>query len=125
MARRLSRRSQQVLDLLYQKGEATAAEILEALPDLPSYSAVRSILRSLEGQDLVRHREENLRFVYAPRIPKAKASRGALQQLIDTFFDGRPEPALQSLIDLSRDGHYQLDYAKLQQLIDAARREGR
>lgn len=125
MARRLSRRSQQVLDLLYQRGEASAAEILAALSDMPSYSAVRSILRSLEGQGLVRHREENLRYVYSPRIPRAKASRGALRQLIDTFFDGRPEPALESLIDLSRDGHYQLDYDRLQQLIDAARREGR
>jgi len=125
MPRKLSRRTQQVLDLIYRKAPISAAEILEALPDLPSYSAVRSILRSLEAQGLVRHREQGLRYVYSPTVSKKRASRTALAELIETFFDGAPEPAMQSLLELSRDGRYDLDFDRLQRMIDAARKEGR
>lgn len=125
MSRELSRRTKQVLDLIYRSGELSAAEIFEALPELPSYSAVRSILRSLEAQRLVRHKAKGLRYVYSPTVTKRKASRKALAEVIETFFDGSPEPALQSLLDLSRDGEYDIDFDRLQKMIDAARRSGR
>jgi predicted transcriptional regulator len=98
---------------------------MEDVPDLPSYSAARSVLRALEARGLVRHREKDLRYVYSPVVSRRKASRSALVELIDTFFDGEPEPALQSLVDLVRDGRYELDFARAQEMIDRARREGR
>ncbi|HEX6313631.1 MAG TPA: BlaI/MecI/CopY family transcriptional regulator [Gemmatimonadaceae bacterium] len=125
MPRKLSRRTQQVLDVLYRRGEASAAEVMEDVPDLPSYSAARSVLRALEARGLVRHREKDLRYVYSPVVPRRKASRSALVELIDTFFGGEPEPALQSLVDLVRDGRYDLDFKRAQEMIERARREGR
>ena len=125
MSRTLSRRSQQVLDLIYRAGELSAAEILAALPEVPSYSAVRSILRSLEAQGLVRHKAKGLRYVYAPTVTKRKASRTALAEVVEIFFDGSPEPALESLLYISRDRGYDLDFDRLQRMIDAARRSGR
>ena len=93
--------------------------------DVPSYSAVRSILRSLEKKGLVRHREKGLRYVYSPTTPKKKASRSALAQLLDTFFEGSPEHAMQALLDVSKQRRYDIDFDEFERLIDDARREGR
>lgn len=125
MARKLSARARQVLDVVYRLGEVSAADIQREVPDVPSYSAVRSILRSLEAKGLVRHKEKGLRYVYLPTTPKKKASRSAMVQLIDTFFEGSPEHAMQALLDVSRQKKYDLDYDELERLIGAARREGR
>ncbi|MGE0354196.1 MAG: BlaI/MecI/CopY family transcriptional regulator [Gemmatimonadales bacterium] len=125
MAKRLSERTRQVLDVIYRLGEVSAADIQREIPDVPSYSAVRSILRALEKKGLVRHREKGMRYVYSPTVSKKKASRSALANLIDTFFDGSPEPALQSLLELSRDGGYEIDFDRFERLIEDARREGR
>ena len=125
MKKRLGGRSRQVLNVIYRLGEVSAADILRELPDLPSYSAVRSILRALEQKGLVRHREKGLRYVYSPTVSKQKASRSALRDLLDTFFDGSPLPAMQSLIEVSRDAGREIDYQELKRLIDDARQEGR
>ena len=125
MARKLSARARQVLDVVYRLGEVSAADIRREIPDVPSYSAVRSILRSLENKGLVRHREKGLRYVYLPTTPKKKASRSALGQVLDTFFDGSPEYAMQALLDLSRRRNYDIDYDEFERLIETARKEGR
>lgn len=125
MARKLSARSRQVLDVVYRLGEASAADIHEELPEIPSYSAVRSILRSLEGRGLIEHSEKGLRYVYRPTVPKRKASKSAIAEVLETFFDGSPERALQALLEVSRDGGYDVDLEALDRLIEDARKAGR
>lgn len=121
----ISARSRQVLDVIYRLGKVAATDIQREVPDVPSYSAVRSILRSLEKKGLIRHRAEGLRYVYLPTTPKRKASRSALAELLDTFFDGSPEHAMQALLDLSRQRRYEIDYDEFERLIEDARKEGR
>src|ERR1043166_224716 len=97
----LSRRERQMMDILYQKGRATAGEIHEAMPDRPSYSAVRAKLRVLEEKGHVRHEEEALRYVYIPTTPRDAARRSAMRHLISTFFEGSVEQAVAAFINLS------------------------
>src|SRR3989442_15261458 len=91
--RNLSRRERQMMDILYQRGRATAAEIHAALPDPPSYSAVRAKLRVLEEKGHVRHQEEALRYVFLPTVAREKAKQSSLRHMLETFFDGSAEPA--------------------------------
>src|ERR1044072_879198 len=97
----LSRRERQIMDILYQRSRATAAEIHEALPDAPSYSAVRAKLRVLEEKGHVRHEEESLRYVYVPTVARDTARRSPLRHLVSTFFEGSVEQAVTALLDLS------------------------
>jgi len=83
----LSRRERQIMDILYQRGRATAAEIHAALPDRPSYSAVRAKLRVLEEKGHIRHEEEALKYVYLPTVARDRAKRSALSHMLQTFFD--------------------------------------
>ena len=76
------------MDILYQSGRATAAELMKALPGEPSDSTVRTQLRVLEGKGLVRHQEQGLRYIYLPTVPRHSARRSALKHLVDTFFEG-------------------------------------
>src|SRR5215469_13230542 len=99
--RNLSRRERQMMDILYQRGRASAAEIHQALPDPPSYSAVRAKLRVLEEKGHVRHEEESLHYVYLPTMPRETARRSALRHLVSTFFGGSAEDAIAALLDLS------------------------
>src|ERR1700747_300743 len=99
--RNLSRRERQIMDILYQKARATAAEIHAALPDAPSYSAVRAKLRVLEEKGHIRHEEEALRYVYIPTLPRDRAKRSALSHMLETFFEGSAEQAVAALLDLS------------------------
>ena len=94
----LSRREREVMDLLFRRGEAAVAEVMEAMTDPPTYSAVRSILRVLEEKGHVRHREDGPRYVYAPAGPLEKARRAAVDHLVETFFDGSAEQALAALL---------------------------
>lgn len=96
---KLPRREQEVLDALFALGEdATVEEVRERLSDPPSYSAVRAMLARLEGKGQVRHREEGLRYVYAPTRPRSAAQRTALQKLVRVFFDGSPKEAATALL---------------------------
>lgn len=117
----VSRRERQILDVLFAHGRSTAADVQAALPDAPSYSAVRALLRILEGKGFIRHEQDGPRYVYLTAIPRDTAKRSALSHLVRTFFDGSTEDAVAALIDgtskdLSSD---QLD--RLQALIDARR----
>lgn len=95
----ISRRERQVMDILFRKGRATAEEVLEELPDPPSYSAVRALLATLETKELVTHEKDSRRYVYLPAVPEKKAKRTALRQLLATFFEGSPEKLVASLLD--------------------------
>src|SRR5690348_11846599 len=96
----LSRRERQIMDALYQAGRATAAEIRAAMPDPPSYSAVRTMLRILEEKGHVRHNLEGPRFVYIPTIARDKAKRSALKHVVNTFFDGSASQVMAALFEL-------------------------
>lgn len=97
----LSRRERQILEILYRLGQATAKEVQENLPDPPSYSAVRALLATLEGKEMVRHSKEGRRYVYKPAITPRKAKRTALDNLLRTFFEGKPENLVAALLDPS------------------------
>ena len=121
--RHLSRRERQIMDVVYQRGQAGAAEVLAALPDPPSYSAVRALLRVLEEKGHLRHRREGPRYVFRPTVPREKARRSALARVVRTFFDGSTPAAAAALLDESRLSPADLD--RLQALIARARQEGR
>jgi BlaI family penicillinase repressor len=99
----LSRRERQIMDVIFARGEATAADVAAALPDPPSYSAVRAMLRILEEKGALKHREDGPRYVFLPTESRARASRSALQRVVQTFFDGSLASAVAALVD-ARDG---------------------
>ena len=123
--RTLSRREQQIMDIVYELKEASAFQVLERLPEPPSYSAVRALLRVLEQKGLLVHRQDGPRYVYVPRLAKDKARRSALAHLKRTFFDGSAADVVAALLDISEDDLSEDDYRRLTQLIEKARKEGR
>jgi predicted transcriptional regulator len=113
------------MDILYRRGRATVAEILEEIPDPPSYSAVRAMLRVLEDKKHIRHEEKNLRYVYLPVVPLERARRSAATHLLKTFFDNSTEQAVATLLNVSAHDLTPEDFDRLTELIEQARREGR
>ena len=122
---KLSRRERQIMDVFYRLGRATAAEILENIPDPPGYSAVRAMLRVLEEKKHIRHEEKDLRYVFLPLIPRDKARRSAVRHMLDTFCEGSPEQAVATLLDVSGRSLSADDFDRLAALIEKARQEGR
>lgn len=122
---RLTRRERQIMDVLFRKGEGTVNEVMEALPDPPSYSAVRATLRILEEKGHLRHREDGPRYVYLPKMEPENARKAALEHLLDTFFAGSAEQAVMALAEMS-DAELSPDQLeKLAQRIRRADEEGR
>ena len=121
----LSRRERQIMDAIYRLGRATAQEVRDNIPEPPSYSAVRALLRVLEEKGHVKHRQDGPRYVYLPTVPREKASASALQQVVRTFFDGSAESAVAALLDLSAEELSDEELDRLRDLIDRARKEGR
>ncbi|UCC74052.1 MAG: BlaI/MecI/CopY family transcriptional regulator [Gemmatimonadota bacterium] len=121
----LSRRERQIMDILYRRGRATVAEVLEELLDPPSYSAVRALLRVLEAKGHAEHEEEGPRYVYKPTVPRAEARESAMRRLVRTFFDGSTEEAVAAFLDMSAADLSDEELERLAELIEAARREGR
>jgi len=124
LLRELSRRERQIMDFLYQKGRATAAEVQANIPDPPGYSAVRAMLRVLEAKGHVRHEQEGPRYVYVPRVARERAKRSALRHVVQTFFDGSPEQVMAALLDDRSTKLSEADLDRLARLIDRARQEG-
>jgi BlaI family penicillinase repressor len=122
--RDLSRRERQILDILYKNGRATAAEVQAALPEPPSYSAVRALLRILEEKGHVRHEQDGPRYVYLPTVARDNAKRSALRHIIQTFFDGSAEQAISALLDESSAKLSSAELDRLARLIDGARKSG-
>ena len=121
----LSRRERQILDILHARGQATAAEVHAALPDAPSYSAVRALLRILEAKGHAKHRQDGLRYVYLTRESREQASRSALRRVLTTFFGGSVDEAVAALLDAADTRLSGREMNKLQALINKARKEGR
>jgi BlaI family penicillinase repressor len=122
--RDLSRRERQILDILYQRGQATAADVQTALPEPPSYSAVRALLRILEDKGHVRHQQDGPRYVYVPTLARENAKRSALRHVLRTFFDGSAEQAISALLDESSTKLSTAELDRLARLIDDARKSG-
>ena len=121
----LSRRERQIMDVLHTKGEANAAEVLDALPDPPGYSAIRALLRILEAKGHVRHRRAGARYVYLPRTSPDLARRSALRRVVSTFFQGSAAQAMAALLETSDTELSDTELSRLQELIKKARKEGR
>ena len=117
----LGRRERQIVDIIYRRGRATAAEVLADLPDNPTYSSVRGMLRHLEGKGWLRHKRDGLRYVYLPTSPKAEVRASALSHVVKTFFDNSLPTAVATLLEsrtLTREEH-----DRLVELINQARPE--
>ena len=121
----LSRRERQIMDVLHASQQATAAEVLTALPDAPSYSAVRALLRILEEKGHVRHRREGARYVYLPRTSPESARRSALKRVVATFFQGSVAQTMAALLETADTELSDNELNHLQQLINKAKKEGR
>ena len=121
----LARRERQIMEIVYRLGQASAADVQAALPDPPSYSAVRAHLRILEDKGHLRHTREGARYVFSPTAGRDRARRSALTQVVQTFFDGSAEQAVATLLDLSHEQLSDGDLDRLSALIDKAREEGR
>src|SRR5262249_19238235 len=119
---KLSRRERQIMDVLYQKGRATAAEVMDALKDAPSYSAVRSHLATLEQKGHVRHEKDGAKYVFIPRVNPNSAKRSAMRHLLRTFFGGSREQAVATLLDVAPSELSEEELERLAALIDNARK---
>ena len=113
------------MDVLHARGQATAAEVLAALPNPPSYSAVRALLRILEEKGHVKHNRDGARYVYLPRASKEVASKSALKRVVSTFFQGSVTQAMAALLESSDADISDSELEKLQQIIKQAKKEGR
>jgi predicted transcriptional regulator len=121
----LSRRERQIMDIIYELKEATAAQVLEHLPTPPSYSSVRALLRVLEEKGHLTHKQDGPRYVFIPTLPRDEARQTALEHLLKTFFDDSAEKVVAALLDISEDKLSEEDYKRLAGLIEKARQEGR
>jgi predicted transcriptional regulator len=121
----LSRRERQIMDILYQRGKSSASEVREAMPDAPSYSAVRAMLRVLKEKGHVKHRSEGLRYVYLPMVTHDKARRSAVKHLVDTFFSDAPEDVVAALLDVSSSRVTREELDRMSEMIERAKREGK
>ena len=121
----LSRRERQIMDVVYRLGKATVTDVLERLPDPPSYSAVRALMRILEEKGHLSHEQDGPRYVYLPTVPRDAAQASALSHMVRTFFGGSAEAAVAALLDLPEHGMSEGELSRLSQLIDEARGQGR
>ena len=121
----LGRRERQIVEVLYRLGKASVADVLAELPDPPSYSAVRGMLRLLEEKGYVTHEQDGLRYVYTPTVGRDQARRSALRHLVRTFFGGSPEKAAAALLEMSDAKLPRKDLERLARLVEQAKSEGR
>ncbi len=121
----LGRRERQIMEAVYARGEASVSDVLAALPDPPSYSAVRAMLNMLEEKGHLRHKEVGRKFVYLPAAPRARVRRSAVRNLLHTFFGGSVSEAVASLIELDKEKLSSEELDRLSALIENARKEGR
>ena len=106
------------MDILFRLGQATAQEVLDALPEPPGYSAVRALLATLEDKGLAHHAKDSRRYVYTAAVPEKRAKRSALQQLLATFFEGKPEKLVASLLDPQDQQLSREEIDRIRRLID-------
>ncbi len=121
----LSRRERQIMDILYQRGRASANDVRDAMPDAPSYSAVRAMLRVLEEKGHIKHQEEGMKYVFAPVVAAGKAKRSAVKHVMDTFFQGSAEQIVAALLDVSSTRLTRDELDRMAALIEKAKQEGK
>ena len=119
----LSRRERQIMDILYQRGKVPAAAVREAMPDAPSYSAVRAMLRVLEEKGHVKHQAEGLKYVYVPVVTRDKAKRSAVKHLLDTFFADSPAQIVAALLDVSSTRLTREELDRMSEMIEKVKKE--
>ena len=115
---RVSARERQVMDILFRRGRATAEDVMNELPDPPSYSAVRALMATLEGKGLVKHGKESRRYVYEAAVPEKRAKRTSLKRLLSTFFEDSPEKLVAALLDPRDQQLSHEEIEKIRKLID-------
>lgn len=120
----LSRRERQIIDALFRLGRASAADVRTALPDPPSYSAVRALLRILEEKGHVRHEQDGPRYVYMPTVARENAKRSAMRHMVQTFFEGSTAQAISALLDSSSAKLDDDELDRLSRMIAEARKRG-
>jgi len=118
----LSRRERQIMDVVYARGDATVSEVLSEMPDPPSYSAVRAMLRKLEQKGHVSHEAVGQRYVYRPTLPHEAAQESALERVLATFFGGSPGRAVQAILDSTSADLTDAELDELAEMIEQARR---
>jgi predicted transcriptional regulator len=121
----LSRRERQIMDALYTLGEATVGEVMDNMPDPPSYSAVRATLRVLEEKGHAKHKQNGPRYLYLPTVPRDKARSHALKHLVGTFFGGSVEQAVMALLSMPETKLSDEQLEKLAEQVRQAEEEGR
>jgi predicted transcriptional regulator len=120
-----TRREREIMDILYRRERATAAEVLEDMTNAPTYSAVRALLRILEDEGHIKHVQDGPRYVYLPAVARTDARKSALSHVVATFFDGSVEDAVVTLVESSRSKLSKDELERLSQLIAKAKKEGR
>lgn len=121
----LSRRERQIMDIIYQRGEATAADIQSALPEAPGNSAVRALLSLLKQKGLVRHRKNGRTYVYTPVVSRERAQRTILGRVVQTFFENSVENVIAALINMPSQKMSEEELTRLEKLIQQRRQEGK
>ena len=121
----LGRRERQIMEAVYRLGRATVTEVLEQLDDPPSYSAVRAMLRILEGKGELRHEQDGPRYVYVPVVPTEQARGSILRDMVRRLFDGSTEEAVAALLDRRSAKLGQDELERLERMIRDARKQGR
>jgi BlaI family penicillinase repressor len=119
------RRERQIMNVIHRVGSASVADVRKALPDPPTYSAVRGMLRLLEDKGHVRHEADGLRYIYRPTVSQVSAQRSALRHLVHTFFGGSASNAAASLLELSDAKLTPADAKRLAEIIAKSKSEGR
>ncbi|HVS31605.1 MAG TPA: BlaI/MecI/CopY family transcriptional regulator [Thermoanaerobaculia bacterium] len=121
----MSRREREMMNIIFRSGKATAGEVMDAMAEPPSYSAVRATLRVLEQKGHLRHQHDGTRYVYMPTVNREKARMSALDQLLTTFFEGSTASVVAALIERNGDKLTPQELDRLSLLIADARKEGR
>lgn len=121
----LSRRERQIMDIIYELKRASAAQVLEKMPNPPSYSTVRALLRVLEEKGHLVHQMDGPRYIFQPTLSRELASQNALRHVLKTFFDGSTEDVVSALLDISEENLSESDYLRLSKLIQKSKKEGR
>ena len=121
----LSRRERQIMDIVYVMGRVSVAQVLERIPNPPSYSAVRALIKVLEKKGHLTHKQEGPRYIYFPTLPREEARQNALKHIMQTFFDDSTEDVVAALLNISEGSLSEIDYKRLSELIKRARKEGR
>lgn len=119
----LGARERQIMDVIFSMGEASVGDVHGKLPDAPSYSAVRTMIRLLETKGLLKHRKEGTKYVYRPTQSRTTARKNALSHIVKTFFEGSATDAMAALFDSEKLSQGDLD--RIEELINDARKEGR